>query len=62
VVFVNLVSLFFVLFHTITWFNLAPHATDLRVSGKRVPDILLTAPNYLGWLVVSGVLAWVLLR
>jgi fumarate reductase subunit C len=62
VVLMNVVSLFFVVFHTITWFNLAPHATDIRVAGKRVPDIMLTAPNYLGWLVVSGVIAWVLLR
>jgi len=58
----NLVSFFFVVFHTITWFNLAPHAMDVRVSGKRVPGIALTAPNFAGWLTVSAVLAWILLR
>ena len=34
----NGISFFFVLFHTITWFNLAPKAMVMRVQGKRVPD------------------------
>jgi fumarate reductase subunit C len=61
-VLLNLVSFFFVVFHTITWFNLAPHAMKVNVAGRRVPDIALTAPNYLGWIVVSATLAWALWR
>jgi fumarate reductase subunit C len=61
-VLLNLISLFFVVFHTITWFNLAPHAMDIRVAGRRVPGIALTAPNYIGWVVVSAILCWVFLR
>ena len=30
----NVVSLFFVVFHAITWFNLAPQAMVIRVGGK----------------------------
>ncbi len=58
----NAVSLLFVLYHTITWFNLAPSAMAVRVRGKRVPDALVAAPNYVGWLGVSAVVVWFLLR
>ena len=58
----NLVSFLFVLFHTITWFNLTPKAMALRVKGQRVPDLLIAAPNYAAWLAVSAAVAWLLLR
>jgi len=57
----NGIGLFFVLFHTITWFNLAPRAMPLRVRGKRAPDLLVAALNYVAWLVVSAVVAWLIL-
>ena len=58
----HVLSFCFVLFHTITWFNLTPRAMAVRVRGKRIPDFLVTAPNYVAWLVISGILAWLLLR
>ena len=58
----NAITLFFVLFHTITWFNLAPSAIVVRMRGKRVPDLLIAASNYVAWLVVSAVVAWFILR
>lgn len=58
----NVVSLFFVLFHTITWFNVAPRAVAMRVRGRRIPDLVITATNYVAWLAVSSVIAWVILR
>jgi len=58
---VNVVTFFFVLFHTITWFNLAPRAMVVRVRGKRVPDLLIAASNYAAWLVVSAVVTWLIL-
>jgi fumarate reductase subunit C len=57
----NGVSFFFVLFHTITWFNLTPRAMPVRLRGKRIPDPLIAAPNYVAWLVISAVVAWFLL-
>jgi fumarate reductase subunit C len=57
----NVITLFFVLFHTITWFNLAPRAMVVRVRGRRVPDLLIAASNYVAWLVVSAVVAWFIL-
>jgi len=51
------------LLHTITWFNLAPRAMPIRLGGKRVPEVLVAAPNYVLWMVASAVIAWfVLLR
>src|SRR5436309_10409805 len=50
----NALSLFFVIFHAVTWFNLAPKAMAIRVGGKRVPDVLIVAPNYVAWLVISA--------
>ena len=58
----NMLSLFFVIFHAVTWFNLAPKAMALRAGGKRVPGFLISGPNYLAWLAVSAAVAWILLR
>jgi fumarate reductase subunit C len=58
----NIVGFFFVLFHTITWFNLAPHAMAVRLRGKRVPDVMIAAPNYAAWIVVSALLMWIVVR
>jgi fumarate reductase subunit C len=59
---VNVIALFFVVFHAITWFNLAPKAMAVRMGGKRVPNILIAGPNFAAWIVVSAVLAWFILR
>ena len=56
------VAFFFVLFHAITWFNLAPKAMVVRLRGKRVPDWVIVGSNYAAWLVLSGAVAFVLLR
>jgi fumarate reductase subunit C len=59
---VNAVSLLFVLFHAVTWFNLAPKAMVVRLGGRRVPDRIVAASNYVACLVLSGAVAWILLR
>ncbi len=56
----NVVSLFFILYHAITWFNLAPKAMVLRVGGTRVPGFLIAGSNYLAWAVASAVVGWLL--
>jgi fumarate reductase subunit C len=56
------VAFLFVLFHAITWFNLTPKAMVVRLRGKRVPDWVIVAQNYVAWLVLSGLVAFVLLR
>ncbi len=56
------IVLLFVLFHSITWFNLAPKAIVVRLSGKRVPDWVVVSLNYAAWLVLSGAVAFIVLR
>jgi fumarate reductase subunit C len=58
----HLVGLALVLFHTITWINLTPKVLVLWRGEERVSPALIAASNYLAWLVVSGVVAWVALR
>jgi len=62
VIALNVISFFFVMFHAITWFNLAPKAIVVRLGGKRVPALLIAGPNYAAWVVVSALVAWLLLR
>jgi fumarate reductase subunit C len=52
----------FVVFHAVTWFNLAPKAMAVRMRGKRLPDLAISGPNYAAWIVVSAAVAWILLR
>ena len=61
VVWFHIVVLLVVLFHTVTWLNLAPKALVAHVKGRRVPDVVVLLSHYAAWLVVSGLLAWRLL-
>jgi len=56
------VAFLFVLFHAVTWFNLTPKAMVVRLRGTRVPDAVIIGLNYAAWLVLSGMVAFVLLR
>lgn len=62
IVALNVVSFFFVVFHSITWFNLSARAMVVRVGGKRVPGLLISGSNLAAWVVISAVIVWVLLR
>ena len=62
VIVLNLVSFFFIVFHTITWFNLAPSAMPVRLGGKRLPAVMVAAPSYVAWAVVSIFIGWLVLR
>jgi len=62
VLLLNLVTFFFVVFHAITWFNLAPQAMVVRMGSTRVPGAIIAASNYLAWAAASALLAWLVLR
>jgi fumarate reductase subunit C len=61
VVILNLIALFFVVFHAVTWFNLAPKAMVVRLRGKRVPNLWIAGPNYVAWAAASALVAWIIL-
>ena len=56
------VALVFVMYHSITWFNLAPRALALRVGGKRVPDRVIAGLNFVAWIGISAGLLWMTLK
>jgi fumarate reductase subunit C len=58
----NALALVFLLFHSVTWFNLAPKAIVVRLRGQRVPDLLVAGANYAAWAILSAGVAFVLLR
>ena len=59
---IGVICLYFVIFHSITWFNLTPRAMPIRVGGKRLPEWMIAAPNYAVWIVVSGFVGWLVLK
>ena len=42
----NVLSFLFVVFHSITWFNLSARAMSIRVGGKKVPGFMISGPNF----------------
>jgi fumarate reductase subunit C len=57
----NLVTFGFVVFHAVTWFNLAPKAMVVKVRGRHVPGWAIALSNYAAWAVISAGVAWLLL-
>jgi fumarate reductase subunit C len=58
----NVVALAFVVFHAITWFNLAPQAMVIRVRGKRVARSRIALAHYAAWALLSALAAWLILE
>ncbi len=57
----NTIALLMILFHSITWFNLAPKALVIRVGEVRIPPVAIAGSNYIGWVVFSAALTWFIL-
>ena len=49
----HLVALFCALFHTVTFFNLTPRAIVVHVGEEKVPEGVIQAVHYVGWVIVS---------
>jgi fumarate reductase subunit C len=62
VVLVHIVLLGGLIFHSITWFNLAPKAMVIKVGEKNIPGVVIALMNYGGWAVVSMAIAWLMLN
>ena len=60
-IFLHVIALAFVLYHTITWFNLTPKILVLRIGEERIPELLVAGAFYAGWIVVSALVAWLVL-
>ena len=53
----HLIALAFVLYHTITWFNLTPKILVLYKGEERISQGLVAGTFYAGWVVVSVIVA-----
>jgi fumarate reductase subunit C len=59
---INVVALLATAFHAITFLNLAPKATVVRLDGWRVPAWMIQGGNHTLWALVSLVIAYLVLR
>src|SRR5260221_69520 len=57
---VHVIAFVGLLFHSITWFNLAPQAMGIKIGDKNIPGVVIALMNYGGWVVISFVLVWLL--
>lgn len=57
----HVVALAVLLFHSITWFNLAPSALVLKVGKRRIPDKVIITANLAAWIILSLAIAWLIL-
>jgi fumarate reductase subunit C len=58
VIALNVLSLLFVLLHTVTWFSLTPQAMEVRIDDWKVPAFHILAGQYTGLVVVSLFVLW----
>ena len=61
VLLMNIISAFFIVFHAITWLNLAPKAMVVHAGGRRVPPMVIALSNYAALVVATALVAWILL-
>ena len=54
------VILVFALYHTVSWFSLTPIVMVVRLGNRVIPPRLVLLTNYLVWLVLSGILFYLL--
>ena len=58
----HVISFLFVIYHSVTWFNLAPKAIVIRIGKNRIPGLLISGLNYAAWAVFSAAIAWLFLN
>ena len=56
------VALVAVLYHAVTFLNLTPTIIVIRIGQRRVPGWVIAGAHYAAAVVLSGVVAWILLR
>ncbi|MBI3997627.1 MAG: fumarate reductase subunit C [Armatimonadetes bacterium] len=58
----HIVALAAAVFHSLTWFSLAPRAMAVRIGERRLQPRTILWANYAAWAVVSAIAAWMVLR
>jgi len=55
-------ALMALVYHSITWFNLAPKAMVVKLGATRIPNLVIVLLNYGGWASISIALIWLVLN
>lgn len=56
----NGIMLLLLMFHSVTWLNLAPKALVLYLGKHRVPDIVVLVGHYSAWFAATTLVIWFL--
>jgi fumarate reductase subunit C len=54
----HFVALTFSLYHSFTWFNLAPKAMPVRVGERALPHAAIAGAHYVAWMLLTIVVLW----
>lgn len=57
----HVVIFVFIIFHSITWFMLAPTAMVLKIGKRRIPGTAIILANFLIWIILSAGIFWIVL-
>ncbi len=41
------------IYHSVTWFNVAPKAISIRIGASKLPDSIISGAHYAGWVLIS---------
>jgi fumarate reductase subunit C len=58
----NIVTLAFMLYHAVTFFDAAPQALVVRLGRQRVPPQLVRAGHYAAWAAASALIGWLVMK
>jgi fumarate reductase subunit C len=50
--------IYFLIYQTFAWFELAPKAMPLQVGEKKLPDSFIVIAHYIAWAVLSALIFW----
>ena len=58
----HIIALLVLIFHSVTWFNLAPKAMVIKIGKNKVPGNMVALSNYAGWVIISIAILWLVLK
>ena len=58
VTFHALALIYFLIYQTFAWFELAPKAMPLQLGEKKLPDSYIVIAHYIAWAVLSAFIFW----
>ena len=50
--------LYFLLYQTFAWFELAPKVMPLQLGEKKLPETVVVLAHYIAWAILSAVIFW----